>query len=429
MNPAKVKINGYLQSVLAILAVLFLSLIPRCSIDRLIGERSVYYNSAVSSITGNWTGEQTIGDVFFIVPIFDVAGYEEDKKGNRIQITKEASETLMPSTRTINMTTTHEYRQRGIFRVPLISADMKAEIEFDIKKWNNYLKDTSKSIIHNKPLKLHLVIDYPDSISHNEFVIDGQKLEIRKEEKSLSAIIENPKQFFAKDKILLKVHLKFKLHNKLTFKTPGGENKISVVSDWASPGFFGSIPQENKVTKDGFTANWSLFEPSEKQTSEILFLEPVNIYSINTRAVKYMSLIVLLSLTLFFLFQILGALHLHFMHYLLLSLPLSIYFILLLALSEHVPFFLSYMMSATSVISLCTVYLLGIGASKRLATIYTVFSASTYAVIYVLLSSEDYALLFGAISLFVLLTAFMWLTRKIDWYKLGSEVTKGSSGT
>ena len=43
-----------------------------------------------------------------------------------------------------------------------------------------------------------------------------------------------------------------------------------------------------------------------------------------------------------------------------------------------------------------------------------------YALLYVLVLSEDYALLLGAIVLFVALAAVMLVTRKMDWYRLGT---------
>ena len=48
--------------------------------------------------------------------------------------------------------------------------------------------------------------------------------------------------------------------------------------------------------------------------------------------------------------------------------------------------------------------------------------AALYGLLYGLLSAEDYALLMGSLLLFGILAAIMWVTRKVDWYALGTEL-------
>ena len=45
-----------------------------------------------------------------------------------------------------------------------------------------------------------------------------------------------------------------------------------------------------------------------------------------------------------------------------------------------------------------------------------------YGVLYSLLVSEDNALLMGSLLLFGILSVIMWITRKVDWYDLGSSL-------
>lgn len=39
-----------------------------------------------------------------------------------------------------------------------------------------------------------------------------------------------------------------------------------------------------------------------------------------------------------------------------------------------------------------------------------------YGFLYITLQQEDYALLIGSVGMFVVLSAVMYLTRKVDWY-------------
>ena len=45
-----------------------------------------------------------------------------------------------------------------------------------------------------------------------------------------------------------------------------------------------------------------------------------------------------------------------------------------------------------------------------------------YGVLYLLLKSENSALLMGSLLLFGILAVIMWVTRKVDWYALGTEL-------
>jgi inner membrane protein len=49
---------------------------------------------------------------------------------------------------------------------------------------------------------------------------------------------------------------------------------------------------------------------------------------------------------------------------------------------------------------------------------------SLYAAVYGLLISEDNALILGSLMLFVVLAVVMVVTRKVDWYKHGSDLMK-----
>ena len=44
-----------------------------------------------------------------------------------------------------------------------------------------------------------------------------------------------------------------------------------------------------------------------------------------------------------------------------------------------------------------------------------------YAFLYVLLQEQDYALLIGNAGLFIILALIMFITRKIDWYKINTD--------
>lgn len=82
----------------------------------------------------------------------------------------------------------------------------------------------------------------------------------------------------------------------------------------------------------------------------------------------------------------------------------------------------AYLVSAVACIGLQFVYLSGVLKSWLRASGFAVMLTSLYGVLYGLLISEDNALLMGSLLLFGILAAIMWITRKVDWYELGSSL-------
>ena len=92
------------------------------------------------------------------------------------------------------------------------------------------------------------------------------------------------------------------------------------------------------------------------------------------------------------------------------------FYLLLLALAEHVGFGPAYFASAVAATALITSYSGAVLRSLRRAVPIGGLLTALYGYLYVTLKAEDYALLFGALGVFACLAAFMYLTRRIDWF-------------
>ena len=111
-------------------------------------------------------------------------------------------------------------------------------------------------------------------------------------------------------------------------------------------------------------------------------------------------------------------LRVHPVQYLLVGAALCSFFLLLVSLSEHLAFGWSYLAAATA-----CVLLLGYYASHMLGGLARGLPlglgiALLYGLLYVLLQLEQTALAVGSVALFLVLTAVMVLTRKVNWYGL-----------
>lgn len=211
--------------------------------------------------------------------------------------------------------------------------------------------------------------------------------------------------------------------------------KATLRSNWASPSFkTGWLPDRHEIGKDGFTAEFSsLVLPSDVDVAlsrievwtqrakgfGVGLYDPASHYFQVHRAVKYALLFVVLTFLTFFLFEQVAGLKLHPIQYLTVGAALVLFFLLLLSLSEQFDFALAYLLSAVGVVLLVAGYARSILASTRRSAWLASGLSGLYGFLFVLLQLESYSLVFGSLGLFVLLAAFMFLTRRIDWYGVG----------
>src|SRR5262249_23474651 len=147
-------------------------------------------------------------------------------------------------------------------------------------------------------------------------------------------------------------------------------------------------------------------------------MQSVDSYRMAERSVKYAILFLLLTLGSVWLAEILGRLLVHPIQYCLLGAALVLFYLLELALSEHIGFTAAYLVATAAIVGMVGCYaavvLRGVGRAALLAA----GVAGTYGSLHVGLPSEDGALVVGSIGLFVLLAAVMFVTRRVDWFRI-----------
>lgn len=224
----------------------------------------------------------------------------------------------------------------------------------------------------------------------------------------------------------------------LRFSPVGRDTTVQLAADWPHPSFNGGmLPAVRDVRSDGFDARWqtSWFATNMDravhdqnasafgaQDFGVTLLQPINPYQQTLRAGDYGVLFVLLMFVAFFLFEIVAQLRIHPLQYGLVGAALATFYLLLIALSEHLPFATAYAISAGACALLCTFYLSYVLRHWRRGVAFGGLLGALYGALFGVLQSEDHALLLGATLVFVALTAVMVLTRRMDWYAVGSRV-------
>jgi inner membrane protein len=222
---------------------------------------------------------------------------------------------------------------------------------------------------------------------------------------------------------------------------PVGENSVfSLSGDWNAPSFQGSyLPMEQSVGENGFKARWEVShlsrniplywadiikeENAYSSSSKfgVKFFKPLDHYDVNTRAVKYGILFIIIPFLSLYLFELLARRDIHPVQYLLSGAGNVLFYLLLLSFSEHISFGLSYSISALAVILMLSCYSRSfLGIWKRSGFLALIMGLC-YTFFYFTLQSEDWALLIGSIGIFAITGLVMFLTRKFDWYGRNSQ--------
>lgn len=414
-------------------------------IESQIEDRSNNRFFARSAIKKSWTGDQTILATVLTIP------YEKaqkvrvfDKELNRyIQKTNWIKENffILPITLDISSKLKHQVLSKGIYQVPVYTAELNMQGMIEQQKLNKFLKNPNVRL--SEAGYLSFGISDPRGVNSSpEIIIDKTKVEVFPGSK----LDFYSSGFHAKiplknhqSNIYFEVNLQVKGMGRIAFITTARENKVEQNSDWPHPSFDGAfLPVSRKISKTGYTAVWKtgIFSTNIENTIEQCFvsqcdninassygvnhIQAVDIYLKSLRSVKYGLLVVIITFTIFVLYEVLNKkVKIHPISYGLTGMALAIFFLLLIALSEHISFFASYWISSIACSGLVGYYVRHVSDSKSHGGLMFALLNGFYLVLFFIIRSEDHALLSGSILLFVLLTVVMVITRKVDWYQMG----------
>lgn len=230
------------------------------------------------------------------------------------------------------------------------------------------------------------------------------------------------------------------------FVPVGDMTQLRLQSNWQHPSFGGQfLPAERAVGAQGFTANWRVsslaigngddlqkgqlvcarvaeddWEESKDclKAIRVSFVDPVNAYTLSDRASKYGLLFIVLTFVAVGLFEVMQRLRVHPVQYFLVGSAVAIFFLLLVSLGEHLAFNLAYAIAATACVLLLTYYAVHMLHGLRRGLPFGMGVGVLYGLLFLLLQLEQKALVVGSLALFAVLAAVMYLTRKVDWYRL-----------
>ena len=387
------------KKFLTILGTSLLLLIPIGFMFGMIHDRNSYRNEAVTNVAKSWADFQVIG-----LPTMSFTTQKD-----KIDVINE----LELNSYEANVVIRTEMRKKGIFKVPVYTADVVQKGNF-----NNKYGDLSK---HEITTKIY-VKDSRGFVSEPKFSINNMPI------KNSQDVAYNCKLNTSSKNIPFEISYKIKGLNSIDVALGGYTNDISITGNWKDPSFEGSfLPTEREVTNKDFSAKWSVplialpKDSKDVAVVRVSLLLPVDNYSMAERSLKYGFLLLTLTFMGYFVFEITSKekKKIHPIQYCLLGAAILMFYLLLVSISELLSFNIAYLISAFLVMGMVLMYTYFVITKKQsfgFALSITSLIGLLYAYFYTLLRLQDIALFAGSIGLFIIIAAIMYLTRNVNWY-------------
>ncbi|MDZ8118109.1 cell envelope integrity protein CreD [Pontiella agarivorans] len=430
------------------LLVLFLismgMLIALSSIDGLARERKDRSAAVQRNIAESYARSQRI-----IGPVFTVqfrecwnerkynretdTWYEEELSADRIHV-------VYPARYAYSGKMEVEERYRGIFKANIFQTEGAIEGEVVFPEWES-LRTRQGSGLELLSVEAHMILSDLRGLTRvPAFFWQDKTLEIEPGSEldfagsGIHTTLPESAELFGA-RFGFEVELAVHGMGEVTFVPVGDQNCIRLSSAWPHPSFTGDfLATERTVSENGFSAEWNVnglastvqqdlshARKGRLQEMGVSLMDPVNVYSLTDRALKYGFLFIFITFAAFFLFEMLAALRIHPVQYVFVGLAQAVFFLLLLSLSEHIGYGFSYLTATVATVLLITVYLCHVLCGVGRGGLFGGLLLLLYGVLYALLQSEDHALVAGSALVFGLIALTMMLTRKVDWYTLSAK--------
>lgn len=460
--------NSVLAKILALVLLTALLCIPLARIGALIEERGQSQREAAAELAATHAGPQTLIGPVLVVPYLErwseVQLDENAKPRGRIERSKQMTHVVFPEKLAVQGTLTPQERYRGIFRVLFYQLQATASgnfARFDPAAIQATEKDSTFEL--QAPVLALGLSDARGLVGTPQLSLAGEPLRFLQriphvpDSSSLAQGIHAPLSGAAREAFDRRQPMPFDLklglvgQERLSIAPVADDTTARLGSPWPHPSFGGRfLAAERTVGEDGFDARWNVsalsssaakqvmqsfaarearMPPVTLDTFDVTLVQPLNVYSMSNRAVKYGALFVGLTLMAAFMFELFRKLRIHPVQYGLVGLSIALFFLLLLALSEKLAFALAYAVAAGASVLVLGVYFSAVLGTWMRGAGLAAYVAVLYAALYALLASESNALLLGALLLFGMVGGLMIATRKVDWYALSAPPQAAPSGS
>ncbi|MDR2807405.1 MAG: cell envelope integrity protein CreD [Spirochaetaceae bacterium] len=444
--------HSYTFKVFLLITLLLLLMIPLNMIRSIVRDRGRTARQAENSIMEAWGKQLAVAG-----PLVSIPGLrtEESRVGETVQINERPfTLVITPEKLDIRADFSTEVRKRGIFSVPLFYGDFSLSGTFDPKRAmsecaanERLLLDQAELVINLSSQKGIRKITEQSWNGEDLFFRPGKRLlkvnvsengiaiseRATTEAESSNAGIYALLPPITEEAVPFRISISIQGGQSVQVLPVGQDTHVEIAADWGSPSFQGAfLPALSTITDSSFEAQWDvsylsrdipLFWKSSAPDSGyndslfgVSFFRAIDTYSLNTRAVKYAILFLIVPFFTLFLLEIFTKKPIHPVPYILSGVANIIFYLLLLSISEQIAFKDAYLVAAAAVTVLMTLYSRSLLPSWSKSWYMGLVLIISYFLLYAVLNAESYALLIGSIGAFVVTALVMFLTRKLDWY-------------
>jgi len=432
-RPVRLIVVGLLALVL---------LIPLQMVESVVRERYHTYQKVVADIAGAWSSDQRVAGPILVVPFSERVEVrdqyttpEGERKTTQRWETCRRRAVILPDVLNYEGRLTPEVRRRGIYEVQVYSADLVVSGAF------RNLRAVVESL--SSPDRLEniewskAVIGFGLSDPRGIVEVDGFDFNGHTAQPGPGTTLDAtlPRGFHVTvgesitDELEFDLPLVIRGSGSISFLPLGETTRASLRSEWSHPSFSGDVlPTSRVINDEGFSAEWTipLLNRSYPQAwiagtevgideieAGVRLFEPVALYDLVTRAVKYGLLFIALTFLTLGLIEFVFDAKLSLVQFLLIGVALAIFFLILVALAEHMGFTTAYILASSTVVVINTLYCAAILPKRSISVLVGAVLTAIYGILYTILKAEDFALLGGTLLLVVALTVTMYFTRRI----------------
>ena len=442
-------------------ALAFLMFLPLGLVSDIIQERSNYSDQTISSLSNEWGGKHLFSGPLLEIPVTEEVTYDRrreavdgvtgltlrDEKGNPIfeHYEETVTETrapvyLYPVNLDIDVASESTTRARGIFVVPVYTAEVDMGFDFDAEAAEAVLR--GKEVLHWDEARMSVFLTSNRGLrGEARLTADGRDLPLEPvsggedRRTGITTALGDPREIGG-----FRLNLGVNGAETFAVAATGRTTRLTLTSDWPDPSFFGTfLPDAREIGEEGFTASWTVPHLARSlpqvgrefpdqaarhaATMGARFITPNDFYQKAWRASRYGILFISLTFLTILLLDRASERPAHPVQYLMVGLAQSVFILLMVSYAEQIGFGGAYLVAAGATIGLLTVF--GATALKlgRKTGLLTGALVTVYGVLYLTLKSADHALLAGSTLAFAALALTMWLTRNESWH--GPERPKG----
>jgi inner membrane protein len=425
--------------------LILILLVPLSFVGGLIGERESRAESVRSEVASLWGSSQLIIGPVLVVPYSVLrVTIVADKRVEEIQ---ERRAVFLPEALTIKGQAKSTILHRSIFEVPVYSSELAFEGRFgapqisDIVaqahevRWRDAVLAMAINDVSGLKSTINAVVNGADEVPFDPSLgipntnLNGVHLRLARAGSLLPpGDPAAPLAGFG-----FRFDLKLNGSAALDFTPVARDTTIELSADWPHPSFGGSfLPVERTIGSGGFSARWYVphlarsvpqawslndggLERIRPYGFGTRFFTPVDFYKLITRASKYAVMFLGAAFMAVFLLEFRSPRQVHPVQYFFVGFAMVFFYVLLLSFAEQIGFERAYLLAAGATGGMLSVYVGLVQASwlKGAATFAVLLLL--YGLLYMILRMEDYALLAGAVLGFILLTAIMFSTLRVDW--------------